>query len=97
MHIISVPGNFYSDLRMDNIVMSANSDGSKTAVLIDFVQSRNVYSWAPPETYYMEWIAELAYEDLGCSDAVDKETRFKYFTLLERFLSSRQHSTTVHG
>ena len=77
--------------------MSTNSDGSKTAVLIDFVQSRNVYSWAPPETYYMEWIAESGYEDLGCSDAVDQETRFKYFTLLERFLSRRQHSTTVHG
>lgn len=97
MHVISVPGNFYSDLRMDNIVLSANSDGSETAMLIDFEQSRNVYNWAPPEIYYMEWMAELGYEDLGCSDAVDQETRHKYSTLLERFLSIRQHPTVVHG
>ena len=97
MHVISVPGNFYSDLRMDNIVLSANSDGSETAVLIDFEQSRNVYNWAPPEIYYMEWMAELGYEDPGCSDAVDQQTRLKYCTLLERFLSIRQYPIIFHG
>ena len=96
MHVISVPGNFYSDLRMDNIVLSANSDGSETAVLIDFEQSRNVYNWAPPEIYYMEWMAELGYEDLDCSDAVDQETRHKYSTILQRYLSISQRLTAVH-
>ena len=75
---------------MDNIVLSANSDGSETAVLIDFEQGRNLYNWAPPETYYMYWMAELGYEDLGWSDAVDQGTRLKYSTLLEHFLSIRQ-------
>ena len=97
MHVISVPGNFYSDLKMDNIVLSANSDGSETAVWIDFEQSRNIYNWAPPEIYYMEWMAELGYEDRGCSDAVDQETRLKYSTLLERFLSIRQHPITFQS
>ena len=96
MHVISVPGNFYSDLRMDNIVLSANSDGSETAVLIDFEQSRNVYNWAPPEIYYMEWMAELAYKDLDCSGAVAQETRHKYSTILERYFSISQRPTAVH-
>ena len=95
MHVISVPGNFYSDLRMDNIVLSANSDGSATAVLIDFEQSRNVYNWAPPEIYYMEWIAELGYKDLGYTDAVDQETRRKYSTILERYLSISQRRVAI--
>ena len=82
---------------MDNIDLSANSDGSEIVVLIDFEQSRNVYNWAPPEIYYMEWMAELGYEDLGCSDAVDQETRIKYSTLLKHFLSLRQHAIAFHG
>ena len=97
MHIISVPGNFYSDLRMDNIVLSANSDGSEIAVLIDFEQGRNIYNWAPPEVYYMEWMAELGYADLSWSDAVEQKTRLKYSTLLERFLSMRQLPATFQG
>ena len=97
MHVMSVPGNFYSDLRMDNIVLFANSDGSETAVLIDFEQSRNVYNWAPPEIYYMEWVAELANEDLGCSDTVDQETRLRYSALLERFLSIKEHPATFQS
>ena len=97
MHVISVPGNFYSDLRMDNIVLSANSDGSETAVLIDFEQSRNIYNWAPPEIYYMEWIAELGYKDLDYSDAVDQETRHKYSTMLERYFSISQRQIAVHN
>ena len=95
MHVISVPENFYSDLRMDNIVLSANSDGSETAVLIDFEQSRNVYNWAPPEIYYMEWMAELGYKDLDYTDAVDQETRRKYSTILERYLSISQRPVAI--
>ena len=96
MHVISVPGHFYSDLRMDNVVLSANCDGSETAVLIDFQQSRNVYNWAPPEIYYIEWMAELGYKDLDLSDAVDQETRRKYSTILENYLSISQRPTAVH-
>ena len=47
LHVISVPRSFYSDPRMDNIILSANSE---TAVLIDFKQSRKIYNWAPTET-----------------------------------------------
>ncbi|KAL9616644.1 MAG: hypothetical protein Q9160_008500 [Pyrenula sp. 1 TL-2023] len=89
LHVMSVPGYFYSDLRMDNVVLDRNADGSESVVLIDFEQSRNIYNWVPPEIYYMEWIAELGYEDFDWSEAVDLETRSKYAALLEHFLSVR--------
>lgn len=88
-HIISIPGHFYSDLRMDNIVLDVDDRGSETIVLIDFEQSRNFYNWVPPEIYYMEWMAELAYEEFDWTKAVDPQTRCKYSSLLGRFLSSR--------
>ncbi len=82
---------------MDNIVLAAKNDGLETAVLIDLQQSPNVYDWAPPEIYYIEWVAELGYEDLDRLNAVDQEISHNYSTLLERHLSSRDNPAAVHG
>ena len=47
LHITNSPAKFYSDLRMDNIVIDAKEDGSETAVLLDLEQGRNIYNWPP--------------------------------------------------
>ena len=96
IRILSVSGQFYSNFRMDNVVLKTNSDGSESAMLIDFEQSRNIYNWAPPEIYYLEWLAELGYEEFDWSGSVDNRTREKYSRLLERFLSQRQYPLPPH-
>ena len=89
--ILSVPGHFYPDLRMDNIVVGEQFE----AILIDHEQGRNVYNWAPPEIYYLEWIAELGHEDFDWSGAVDEDTRSKYSALLRRYLSARGYESKI--
>lgn len=96
LHIVSIPGHFYSDLRMDNIVLAADVDGSECVALIDFEQSRNFYNWVPPEIYYMEWMAELGYEEFDWTKQVDLTTRSKYAALLEHFLSLRGYQACLH-
>lgn len=44
LHVINSPAKFYSDLRMDNIVIDTKEDGSETAVLLDLEQGRNIYN-----------------------------------------------------
>ena len=92
LHVMSVPGYFYSDLRMDNMVLARNPDGSESLKLIDFDQSRNIYNWVPPEIYYLEWMAELSHEDFDWSHAVEAQSRRKYSTLLDRFLSVKGYT-----
>jgi hypothetical protein len=91
IHLYSTPGLFYSDLRMDQILLSHNDDGSDTVVLIDFEQSRNVYNWAPPEIYYLEWVAELGSWEFARTDQLSKETMDKYSGILARYLLSRKY------
>ncbi|KAH6714740.1 hypothetical protein BKA61DRAFT_723655 [Leptodontidium sp. MPI-SDFR-AT-0119] len=59
IHISKSPVKFASDLKMDNIMMTT-VDGQETAVLIDFEQGRNTFSWAPTEIYLIEWLAIVA-------------------------------------
>ena len=89
-HVISIPGQFYSDLKMDNILVSSEK-GREKAILVDFEQSRKLYTWAPPEVYYLEWIAR--------SDELSAETKSKYSGILDRYLSSRGYRLPLrtHG
>ena len=91
------PANFYSDLRMDNIVVDVEEDGSETAVLLDFEQGRNIYNWAPPEIYYVEWIAELGSQDQMRSDDLPKDTVAKFSAILKRYLALKGQSWPLHG
>ena len=89
IHISASPASFYSDLRPDNIVISVGVGGTETATLIDFEQGRNLYNWAAPEIYYIEWIAELGDEGYARSDAIEPSIRAHYKALLTRYLASR--------
>lgn len=91
IHVRDSPAKFYSDLRMDQIVLSAQPDGSELATLLDFEQSRNIYNWAPPEIYYLEWIAELGNDEYARCDDLPQETTEKFGALLDRYLASRDH------
>ncbi len=90
-HISSAFRQFYSDLKMDNILV-VSEDGRERAILVDFEQGRNLYIWAPPEIYYVEWIAELGSKDISRSDDLSAETIDKYSAILDRHLSSRGYS-----
>ena len=76
-------GQFYSDLKLDNVVIHG-SEGSESAVLIDFELDRNIFAWSPPEILAVEWIGQLAE-----SKALDNETRQKYSGLIEQYLNGR--------
>lgn len=91
IHVKKSPVKFYSDLRPDQLVLSPNPDGSETAVLLDFEQSRNLYNWAPEEIYSLEWIAELGLHDFARTDDLPKEVMSKYSEILREYLTSRGH------
>jgi hypothetical protein len=60
-HITYRAGSYFSDLRPDNVVLSSASDpGSEDAVLIDFEQRGNWFTWSPPEIYFREYLQHLA-------------------------------------
>jgi hypothetical protein len=56
-HITYRAGSYFSDLRPDNVVLAS---GSEDAVLIDFEQRGNWFTWSPPEIYYREYLQHLA-------------------------------------
>jgi serine/threonine protein kinase len=87
-HIHSQPGMFYSDLKMDNILLRSIR-GKTSIVLVDFEQGRNLYTWAPPEVFYVEWIAELAYQELSRNDGLKEETRVEFRKIIEQYFRSR--------
>ncbi|QKX62261.1 uncharacterized protein TRUGW13939_09420 [Talaromyces rugulosus] len=70
-YIHSSPALFYSDLKMDNVLLAHDENGKLKAVLADLEQSRNFYNWAPPEVYYIEWIVELGDEEVARSGLVE--------------------------
>ena len=94
LHIQASPAHFYSDLRMDQLVLRTTDDGKERAVLLDFEQSRNIYNWAPPEIYYLEWIAELGSQEYARTDHLSAATMSKYGAILARYLKSRGHPET---
>ena len=95
-HILS-NGFFYSDLRMDNVLLEKGIDGTRSAVLTDFQQSRNIYNWAPPEIYYVEWIADLGAQGCMRSGKGTGEDDEPYMNLLQRYLRSRKHLEPIFG
>jgi len=91
IHVQSTPGQFYSDLKMDNILLTGSDGEKETAILTDFEQSRNFYNWAPPEIYYVEWIAELGNAKIARS-SIDPKTRERYAATFNRYLRSKGQS-----
>jgi hypothetical protein len=87
-HIHSQPGMFYSDLKMDNILLSS-TNGKISMILTDFEQSRNLYTWAPPEVFYVEWIAELSFPDLARNDHLTEQMMAEFRDTIKRYFDSR--------
>jgi hypothetical protein len=56
-------GIYCSDLRPDNILLS-NDGSSLKAILIDFEQRGNWFTWSAPEIYNLEYLQLLAMSDL---------------------------------
>ncbi|KAH8757016.1 hypothetical protein F5882DRAFT_43711 [Hyaloscypha sp. PMI_1271] len=88
IHIHSQVGMFYSDLKMDNILLRL-INGKVSIVLVDFEQSRNLYTWAPPEVFYVEWIAELSFRGLTRIDGLSDQLMLEFREVMERYFSSR--------
>ncbi|KAF4632136.1 hypothetical protein G7Y89_g5996 [Cudoniella acicularis] len=88
-HIHSQPGMFYSDLKMDNVLLR-EIDGKISIVLVDFEQSRNLYTWAPPEVFYVEFIAELAFRGLARSECLTEQMMAGFREVIERYFVSRR-------
>ncbi|KAH7363627.1 hypothetical protein B0T11DRAFT_340136 [Plectosphaerella cucumerina] len=94
--ISASPAEFYSDLRLDQIVLSKDETGRYTPVFLDFEQSRNLYNWASPEIYYMEWIAELGSPHYFRSKAIPEDVTKKYAGVLDCVLEARRYTLTAH-
>ncbi|KAE9378479.1 hypothetical protein N431DRAFT_541917 [Stipitochalara longipes BDJ] len=88
IHIHSQAGMFYSDLKLDNILLRM-IDEKMSIVLVDFEQSRNLYTWAPPEIFYVEWIAELSFRGLARNDGLTDQMMLEFRTVIEQYFSSR--------
>ena len=74
---------FYSDLKMDNVLLST-TDSAATTILADFEQGRNIFTFAPPEIYYVEWL-----EELSADKSLDSSTRQPFADLFKSYMSSR--------
>ncbi|KAE9368164.1 hypothetical protein N431DRAFT_346688 [Stipitochalara longipes BDJ] len=79
IHIKDSPAGFYSDLKLNNIIMDQRDDGLH-AVVVDFEQRGGWYSWSPPEVYYTEYL-----EYVACSSHVDDDVRERYTAVLKRW------------
>jgi len=77
IHIKDSPAGFYSDLKLNNIIMDQSNDGLH-AVVVDFEQRGGWYSWSPPEVYYTEYL-----EYLACSSHVDDDMKERYTAVLK--------------
>ena len=80
---IKEQGLFYSDLKMDNVLLST-TDSSATTILADFEQGRNIFTFAPPEIYYVEWL-----QDLSVDSSLPSSTRQPFADLFRSYMSSR--------
>jgi hypothetical protein len=79
IHIRDSPAGFYSDLKLNNIIMDQRDDGLH-AVVVDFEQRGGWYSWSPPEVYYTEYLDHVA-----CSSHVDDDVKERYAGVLKRW------------
>ena len=69
MHLQQSPPRFFSNLKLNNIVMANRGEGIDP-VLIDFEQRLGPASWSPPEVHYVQHIAHLA-EHSPCASERD--------------------------
>ena len=53
IHIRDGPSGFYSNLKLDNILLACRKN-NLDAILIDFEQCSGSYAWSPPEINYLE-------------------------------------------
>ena len=81
IHIKDSPAGFYSDLKLNNIIMDEKGDGLH-AVVVDFEQRGGWYSWSPPEVYYIEYLNHVV-----CSSHVPGNIKEKYTAMLKRWKS----------
>ncbi|KAH6695529.1 hypothetical protein F5X68DRAFT_244200 [Plectosphaerella plurivora] len=86
--------SFYSDLRLDQIILSKDAAGNERAVFLDFEQSRNLYNWTAPEMYLMEWLAEMGSPLYFRIDDMPEEVEKKYGGILSRVLEARGQTLT---
>ena len=71
IHIRSSPALFYSNLKLNNILMTSDTQSSTTKDLnnlsvkvIDFEQHTGWYSWSPPEISYIEYLDYLVSSEI---------------------------------
>jgi hypothetical protein len=79
IHIRDSPAGFYSDVKLNNIIMDQRDDGLH-AVVVDFEQRGGWYSWSPPEVYYTEYLDHVA-----SSSHVDGDVKERYTAILKRW------------
>jgi hypothetical protein len=77
IHIHDSALGFYTNLKLNNIVMSETNEGQADPILIDFEQRLGPSSWSPPEVHYISYLAHLA------SFSPRDQDRSKYTQLLQ--------------
>ena len=83
LHIRNSPMGFYTDLKPNNVLLTASASGSLDTLLVDFEQRGSWYSWSPPEIYYLEYL-----EILSASHLVPLPNRTHYTAVLKSYLPS---------
>jgi serine/threonine protein kinase len=79
LHLQETADIYHSDLRPDNILLSQmNDSNSLDAILIDFEQRGNWYTWSPPEVTYLQYL-----QDLLQSDSVPEANKTDCIALLQ--------------
>ncbi|KAK3114206.1 hypothetical protein LTR53_007706 [Teratosphaeriaceae sp. CCFEE 6253] len=79
IHIQNSPLAFYTNLKLQNIVM-VERHGALDACLIDFEQRLGPSSWSPPEVHYVSYLMHLA------THSTNQETRRDTAELLKVYI-----------
>ena len=85
-HIQASPVQFYSNLKLSNVVMKASDAGGEAldAVLIDFEQRSGFFTWAAPEVRYVHVLEHLA------TFSADEGSRSRYAGMLRDYIAAWQ-------
>ena len=85
-HIQASPIQFYSNLKLSNVVMKSSAGGGDPldAVLIDLEQRSGFFAWAAPEVRYVHVLEHLA------TFSMDAGRRSRYATLLRKYIPAWQ-------
>jgi serine/threonine protein kinase len=90
-HIRDSHVSYFSDLKLDNILLKEKTKGGYDAVLIDFEQRGSWFSWSPPEINLVSHIVYLATRRglSGLSSDMNRE----YAQFLQEHLPAWQRKT----